>query len=193
MIEKEIKIGKINILGQKCDDSDNADLKSLYETWISFRSISKKFYQRANLPESLTELMITKHVIGAYRKIKILKSYRGAKTKFDCYDEIEKKYIEVKGCSIPNDLTSFSPKPFFDILYFVDFSSLDGKYKIFKININSNEIMDIKVNSNETFRDQAKKSSTGGKRRPHFSLYETFINKQNYCKGYPEFEGDLNN
>ena len=31
--------------------------------------------------------------------------------------EIEDEIIEVKACSIPNDLTSWSPKPYFDKLY----------------------------------------------------------------------------
>ena len=41
-------------------------------------------------------------------------------TKFDCYDSLKDRIVEVKGCSIPNDLTSWSPKPYFDVFYFVD-------------------------------------------------------------------------
>ena len=48
MIEKEINIGKLKILGQKCDESDNADLYSLFNSWLSFKNLSKKFRQRAN-------------------------------------------------------------------------------------------------------------------------------------------------
>jgi hypothetical protein len=193
MFEKEINIGKLKILGQKCDERDNTDLYSFFNSWLSFKNLSKKFRQRANLPESLTELIVTKHSSEIYRKIKVLKPAKGVKTKFDCYDEAEKKFVEVKGCSVSNDLTSFSPKPYFDYFCLVDFSSLDGKYKVYRININSEEIMNIKVNSTETFRDQAEKSSSGGKRRPHFSIYETFINKKKYCEGSPTFEGSLIN
>ena len=42
MIEKEINIGKLKILGQKCDESDNADLYSLFNSWLSFKNLSKK-------------------------------------------------------------------------------------------------------------------------------------------------------
>ena len=77
---------------------------------------------------------------------------------------------------------------YFDFFCFVDFSSLDGKYKIYKINISSEELKNLKVNENgETFQEQI-----DSKRRPRFSVYDKFINCQNKCTGEPLFEGDLN-
>ena len=111
-------------------------------------------------------------------------------TKFDCYDKLNDKIVEVKACSVPNDLTSWSPKPYFDIFYFVDFSTLDGKYKIYEISINNDEMMDIKVNSTQTFREVVSRSNPP---RPRFSVFETFINPKFKCSGYPVFEDDLKN
>ena len=82
-------------------------------------------------------------------------------TKFDCYKEDTKEIIEVKGCSVTPDLTSWSPKPFFDFFCFVDFSTLDGKYKIYKINITSEELKNLKVNKNgETIAEGKKTTQT---------------------------------
>ena len=94
--------------------------------------------------------------------------------------------IEVKGCSIYPDLTTWSPGPYFDVLYFVDFSSLDGKYKIFQINITHKELADAKVNNLQTYQDQINQG-----RRPRFSLYDTYVSPGYKCSGKPVYEGNL--
>lgn len=188
VIEKEIKIldGLMKVLGHRYDDSDNSKLLKLFNSWINYQTAGEFFHQRTNIPEGLTESIVAKDIPNVYRKIKVIRSLAG-KSKFDCYKTDTKQFIEVKGCSITNDLTSWSPKPFFDFFCFVDFSTLDGKYKIFQININSEELKNENISTSETFQDQINK-----KRRPRFSVYEKFINKSYRCTGKPIVEGDLN-
>jgi len=190
MIEKEINITeKFKILGAKYDDTDIPNFLSTLNSWVKYKGDLKKIEGRnPNIPESLTEGIITKHFDNTYRKIKVLRNNDKSLTKFDCYKEDTKEIIEVKGCSVTPDLTSWSPKPFFHFFCFVDFSTLDGKYKIYKINITSEELKNLKVNKNgETFQDQI-----DSKRRPRFSVYENFINCKKNCTGTPLFAGDLN-
>ena len=193
MIEKELtnQDGKLKFLGHRYDDNDNKGFLKLFTTWLAYKKAGTKYYQRANLPESLTEGLVAKLIDNTYRKVKILKTKAksGVKTKFDCYNDEMDKIIEVKGCSVPNDLTSWSPKPFFDLFYFLDFSSLDGKYKIYEINVSSDseEFLGIK-NKNGTSNLDLMKAS----RRPRFSVYEHFINKKIGCDGNPLISGDLN-
>ena len=190
MIEKEITLKNgLKIIGHKYDDKDKANLLKLFNTWIEYKNAGKIFNQRANLPESLTEGLITLHLDNVYRKIKISKSKKGAKTKFDCYNENTKKIIEVKGASIPNDLSSWSPKPFFDLFYFVDFSSLDGKYNIYELNISSSSSKFLGV-KNKKGKTNAQLMRAG--RRPRFSIIEEFINKKVGCNGEPLVSGNLN-
>ena len=190
MISKEIKINeKFTILGTKYSDDDNANFLSVLNSWITYKeSLNKIDGRNPNIPESLTEGLVSKHYSDTYRKIKIIKNTNKSLTKFDCYKSDTNQIIEVKGCSVMPDLTSWSPKPFFDFFCFVDFSSLDGKYKIFQINITSEELKNLEVNINgETFQDQI-----NSKRRPRFSVYEKFINSKYKCTGEPIFSGDLN-
>jgi len=190
MEHKEISITeKFKILGAKYDDSDTPNFLSTLNTWLKYKNALKKIDGRnPNIPEALTEGIITKHFENTYRKIKVLKNRDKSLTKFDCYKEDTNEIIEVKGCSITPDLTSWSPKPFFDFFCFVDFSSLDGKYKIFKIDITSEELRSLKVNKNgETFQNQI-----DSKRRPRFSVYEHFVTCKKNCDGAPLYIGDLN-
>jgi len=190
MISKEIKINeKFTILGTKYSDDDNANFLSVLNSWISYKeSLNKIDGRNPNIPESLTEGLVSKHYSDTYRKIKIIRNNNKSLTKFDCYKLDTNQIIEVKGCSVMPDLTSWSPKPFFDFFCFVDFSSLDGKYKIFQIDITSEELKNLEVNINgETFQDQI-----NSKRRPRFSVYEKFINSKYKCTGEPIFSGDLN-
>jgi len=180
------KKGIITIVAHRYDESDNTKLLNLFNTWMNYKNAGAYFKQRANTPEGLTESVVAKDLPNVYRKISVKKNKKGI-TKFDCYKKDTNEIIEVKGCSIPNDLTSWSPKPYFDFFCFVDFSSLDGKYKIFKININSEELKSLEISANETFQEQIDK-----KRRPRFSVYEKFITPKNRCTGLPIFEGDLN-
>jgi len=193
MIEKKLtnQNEKLTFLGHRYDDSDDKGFLGLITTWLAYKNAGKKYHQRANLPEALTEGLVAKEIENTYRKIKILKTKpkSGVKTKFDCYNDVSNKIVEVKGCSIPNDLTSWSPKPFFDLFYFVDFSTLDGKYKIYEIKVSSNssEFLNIK---NKKGKPISKIMKEG--KRPRFSVFEHFINKKVECDGNPLILGDLN-
>jgi len=193
MTEKEIinQDGKLKFLGHRYDNTDNKGFLKLFKTWLAYKNAGKKYHQRANLPESLTEGLVAKDIENTYRKVGIIKTKpkSGVQTKFDCFNEKLNKIIEVKGCSIPNDLTSWSPKPFFDLFYFVYFSSLDGKYKIYEINVSSNseEFLSIKNVKGKTNLDLMNAG-----RRPRFSVYEHFVNKKIGCDGNPLIIGDLN-
>jgi len=185
-IEDGFDYGELKFLAHRYEKIDNLKFLSLFNGWIDYKKVGDFFGQRANLPEGLSEGVVAKDIDNVFRYKKSLKNKHG-KSKFDCYNEKTGEIIEVKGCSIPNDLTSWSPGPYFDVLYFVDFSSLDGKYKIFQINTTHHEIKHEMINENETFQDQIDK-----KRRPRFSLHEKYVTPGYKCLGIPIYEGDLN-
>lgn len=184
-IKDGFNYGELKFLAHRYENEDNPKFLALFDGWLKFRSAGTFFGQRVNLPEGLTEGVVAKDIEGVYRYKKSIKNNHG-KSKFDCYNEITNEVIEVKGCSIFPDLTTWSPGPYFDVLYFVDFSSLDGKYKIFRINITHKELAKAMVNNNETYQDQIDKG-----RRPRFSLYNTYVTPGYKCSGTPVHEGDL--
>ena len=185
------RTGTLTIRGVRFEPDDSQKFAQLFFRWLEYKNSGEFVKQRANIPEGLTEGLVAKDIPHIYRKQGDNYSNPDREpTKFDCYDKLNDKIVEVKACSVPNDLTSWSPKPYFDIFYFVDFSTLDGKYKIYEISINSDEIMDIKVNSTQTFREVVSRSNPP---RPRFSVFETFIYPKFKCSGYPVVEDDLNN
>ena len=185
------RTGTLTIRGVRFELDDSQKFAQLFFRWLEYKNSGEFVKQRANIPEGLTEGLVAKDIPHVYRKQGDNYSNPDREpTKFDCYDKLNDKIVEVKACSIPNDLTSWSPKPYFDIFYFVDFSTLDGKYKIYEISINSDEIMDIKVNSTQTFEEVVSRPNPP---RPRFSVFDTFINPKFKCSGYPVVEDDLNN
>ena len=70
MISKEIKINeKFTILGTKYSDDDNANFLSVLNSWISYKeSLNKIDGRNPNIPESLTEGLVSKHYSDTYRK-----------------------------------------------------------------------------------------------------------------------------
>jgi Bsp6I restriction endonuclease len=55
----------------------------------------------------------------------------GANSSFDCYEPQKSKRIQVKACSVEEDLTSFGPDSVWDEIYFVHFypnKKYDGSY-----------------------------------------------------------------
>jgi len=185
------RTGTLTIRGVRFEPDDSQKFAQLFFRWLEYKNSGEFVKQRANIPEGLTEGLVAKDIPHIYRKQGDNYSNPDREpTKFDCYDKLNDKIVEVKACSVPNDLTSWSPKPYFDIFYFVDFSTLDGKYKIYEISINSDEIMDIKVNSTQTFREVVSRPNPP---RPRFSVFDTFINPKFKCSGYPVVEDDLNN
>ena len=202
MIEKEFTIktrvskkgynkglthGKLTFIGARYELSELEKFKNLYQKWIEYKAAGQFVHQRANLPEGLTEGLVSTHIPDVVRKMKINSNKsKFHVSKFDCYNPIKDEIIEVKGCSIPDDLTSWSPDPYFDVLYFVDFSKLDGSYDIYKIDTTDEELRNEKVSDTETFQQQIDKS-----RRPRFSVFEKYINQSYKCSGSPEYSGNL--
>lgn len=181
-------VGKLVFNGIRFEDSDKPKFKQLFNKWKAYKESGEFVEQRANIPEGLTEGIVAKDIRGIFRKGK--KNDKKSKfptTKFDCYCSLENKIVEVKACSIPNDLTSWSPKPYFDVFYFVDFSSMDGKYEIYKIETTDSEILGETVTAKgTTFRQQVANG-----RRPRFSVFEKYIIPKYKCSGKPIFYGDL--
>ena len=183
-----VQTGKLTFTGIKFEDSDKSKFKKLFQSYKSFKEAGNFVNQRVNIPEGLTEGLVAKDIEGIYW----YKSYENKKskyptTKFDCFCSLENKIVEVKACSITPDLTSWSPKPYFDILYFVAFSSMDGKYDIYKINTTDQEIAkEIVTAGGETFQEQINSS-----RRPRFSLFQKYVDPKYKCTGNPVFSGDL--
>ena len=183
-----VKNGKLVFTGIKFEQSDKSKFKELFESWKLFKEAGQFVSQRVNIPEGLTEGLVSKDLEGVYW----YESYDQKKskyptTKFDCYSSKDNKIVEVKACSIMPDLTSWSPKPYFDVLYFVDFSSMDGKYDIYKINTTNEEIAKESVTpGGETFQEQINSN-----RRPRFSLFEKYVEQKYKCSGSPIFSGDL--
>lgn len=181
-------VSNLKILTHRYEPSDLKKFQDLYRAWEHFDKVGEFFDQRVNIPEGLTEGLVAKDIPNIYRYKKCIKNPQNGKTKFDCYDIQNKKVIEVKAASILPDLTSWSPDPFFDLLYFVDFSSRDGKYKIYEILLTSKMLMKVQVSATETFEDQV---CNNRKKRPRFPVQEHFILKKNLCTGLPVFQGDL--
>ena len=212
MIEKTFKIdtepspkgvkdgkikGELTFIGHRYEKKDLDKFRKLFETWRDMSEAKEFFNQNSssskygrggvNLPEELSEGVVAKDINGVYRFRRQVKNKFG-KAKFDCYNDQTKEIIEVKGCSIKPDLTSWTSDPYFDILYFVDFSSLDGKYKIYEIKITHKQLKKIKVSETQTFEDQTKNEK---KMRPRFPIFKNFINPTYKCTGTPIFTGDI--
>ena len=193
-LQKGLSKGELTFIAHRYEKKDLDKFRKLFESWLGMVE-SKAFFNESdtldtagravNLPEELSEGVVAKDIKGVYRYRKQIKNKFG-KSKFDCYNIKTQEFIEVKGCCIKPDLTTWSSLPYFDVLYFVDFSSRDGKYKIFEINITNEELKKVKVNSTETFEEQI--NST---RRPRFPLYEKFVEPKYKCSGSPCVSGDL--
>ena len=182
--------GKLIFTGVKFQESEKSKFKKLFQSWKLFKEAGEFVNQRVNIPEGLTEGLVSKDIEDVYwYESYDQKQSKYPTTKFDCYSSVDNKIVEVKACSIKPDLTSWSPKPYFDVLYFVDFSSMDGKYDIYKINTSDLEIAQETVTAGgETFQQQINSN-----RRPRFSLFEKYIDKKYKCSGSPLFSGDLFN
>ena len=126
--------------------------------------ISKKKIRNDNFPSHISE-NIAKFAI--YKKYKIMPNWDtdSGDLEIDLINFTKK--LEIKGFSSTGP-TSFGPTEAWDIIYFVDArKSQKFLFKIYEIKLsNKSEIFqNIKVNKNETFKDQADK-----KRRPRISF-----------------------
>ncbi len=163
------------------DSSDISQLKDIYLKWVQLSDQLQKYGgRRINLPELLSEAIFCIN----YNAGRLTKSIPDANSSFDCYIPNQEKRIQVKACSVDEDLTSFGPDSVWDELYFIHFypnKKYDGRYNIYLI---PNELIyNQKVNSFQTMREQQKLN-----RRPRFSIIKEIVNTQ---KIKPAIEGIL--
>jgi hypothetical protein len=168
--------GPYNFKLQFFTNADIALLKLVYKSWNDLSTVLEaNGGRRLNIPEFLSE-GIYSLVFNAGRKIEKIKGQRGKpNTSFDCFNVKTGKRIQVKACSVSEDLTSFGPKTQWDELYFVHFlptNKYDGSYEIYLIN--NNDIYNQKVNKTQTMRDVQLKG-----KRPRFSIIKEIIRKKN--------------
>jgi hypothetical protein len=160
--------GLFNVNLQFFDKTDQQKLKDIYNRWVSLSNDLQNFGgRRINLPELLSEAVFCMNFSSG----RMTQSISGANTSFDCYDLKRKKRIQVKACSVEEDLTSFGPDSIWDEIYFIHFypnNAYDGSYKIYLID--NNLIYSQKVNGNQTMHQQQQQG-----RRPRFSIVKEII------------------
>lgn len=133
-----------------------------YFLWKELDLIIRQSHTRGiNIPETITEALLC-YVSG-------FKLNRGAGG--DAFDSVTNRVIEVKATSnFDRDTSSFSPREEFDALYFVRLDKRNDKMYFYDLNLNSNQLKNIRVNSTQTLGEQ---QSQG--RRPRFSIIEKII------------------
>lgn len=161
--------GKFTANLQYFDSTDAKALKDIYNKWVQLSDQLQKYGgRRINLPELLSEAIFCIN-FNAGRLIK--SKMQGANSSFDCYEPKKSKRIQVKACSVEEDLTSFGPDSVWDEIYFVHFypnKKYDGSYNIYLIP--NNLIYNQKVNATQTMRQQQELN-----RRPRFSIMKEII------------------
>lgn len=161
--------GKFTANLQFFDSTDLGALKDIYTKWVQLSDQLQKYGgRRINLPELLSEAIFCIN-FDAGRLIN--SKMPGANSSFDCYEPKKGKRIQVKACSVEEDLTSFGPDSVWDEIYFVHFfpnKKYDGSYNIYLIP--NDLIYNQKVNANQTMRQQQELN-----RRPRFSIMKEII------------------
>ena len=164
------------------DPDDKQRLLKIYQNWVELSNEIKELGgRRVNIPEVLSESVFCLHFSAG----RLIGSIPGANASFDCFDIDSHKRIQVKACSISEDLTSFGPKSVWDQLFFIHFypnGTYDGCYNIYEIP--NNLIYSHKINKNQTFLQQQQQL-----RRPRFSLMKDIIGPH---KIKTRIQGDLN-
>lgn len=123
------------------------------------RSVSNR---GINMPDAISEPMAC-YCLGLLWNI--------GPTKGDATDKYKKKIIEFKATSrFEGDLSSFGPDCKFDNIYVLRFNLKENTLYIYNLNMSSEDLATIKVNSHQTFGDQQRQG-----RRPHISLVDLFI------------------
>ena len=175
----KIQTIKANVYGEESvfeaiqyDFSDISKLKNTFDAWINLKQQSKILHGRSpNIPECISEtcLCFVANMVRFYKSKKLKSS------SFDCFDLVKQKAGQAKTGSILKDLTTFSPKPKWDILYFLDFyndGNLDGTFKFYEIP--DEYIFNWPVNSMFTFKEivENNKNKKGPGARPHVNMKE---------------------
>ena len=120
IINKKIKLPEGDFL---CDlqtwgKKDKKILLKIYNNWVALSDLlEKNGGRRINLPELLSEAIFCLH----FKAGRLTSNISKANTSFDCYDYKNNSRIQVKACSVKEDLTSFGPRSVWDQLFFVHF------------------------------------------------------------------------
>lgn len=158
-------------------EEDKKIIKFIYESWLELsRSLKTLGSRGVNIPEGLSETAVC--MFKSWYRVNN-SSLGIAKTSFDAYDpkgETNTNRVQIKACSIDNDLTSFGPNSVWDRIFFADFYN-DGQWngKVVLYEINTQDIREHRVNLGQAFTDQQ-----GEKRRPRFSIKKDLISQGKY-------------
>ncbi len=172
-----IIIHRAEVFGEDCEmklmefsSSDAEKWRELFRMWKNLKLGLKEYKARGtNFPEGLSEVAFCLYS-GSKKFVKKIRG--GASASFDTFNVENNRAEQIKASSINSDLSSFGPKSKWDDLYFLDFYNngrLDGRFNLYKIP--TEEVYRVKVNSEQTFRDQQLEG-----RRPRFSITKEFIN-----------------
>jgi len=144
---------------------DRELIKKLYFDWKQLNDRLKKISTRGiNLPEAISENAFALFSPYCVRIV----SLKGMKCSFDCINLKTGSRIQIKASSVISDLTSFGPRSEWDELFFLDFSSGNGSFKVYKIE--QDWIYKHMVNKRQSFQQQQEEN-----RRPRFSIIEDII------------------
>ena len=161
----QINSKEIEALVTTFEPLDRWKLKRLYFRWKKLNDSIKIISTRGiNLPEAISENAFCLFFPECIRVVKL----KQGKCSFDVLNRKTGSRIQIKASSIDEDLTSFGPRSEWDELFFLDFSSGNGSFKVYKIE--KSWIYEYKVNKNQTFAEQQIES-----RRPRFSITENII------------------
>lgn len=147
------------------DVSRFKDAIKAYFLWKELDTIIRTSHTRGiNIPETITESLLC--FVSDFRL------NRGSSG--DAYDVINERVIEIKATSnYDRDTTSFSPKEEFDGLFFVRLDKRNDVMYFYDLEMNSEDLKKIKVNSTQTLEDQQKQG-----RRPRFSVIRCIIEEK---------------
>lgn len=170
--------GRFYALVDKFDSSDCNSFKQIYDSWrILCNQLESIGARKVNLPDGLSECGFC-YFFNFWRTNDGVPG--ATHSSFDAYDPVTHNRIQIKGCSVEKDLTSFGPDSVWDILYFVDFyKEGEWDYTFDVYIIPNDDIYNMKVNKGQTFSEQQAQG-----RRPRFSIIEKIINPNKLLPKY---------
>src|SRR3989344_5877863 len=168
----KIEWRKYNINGKEIEalvtiheSLDRWRLRRLFSRWKKLNDDIKRISTRGiNLPEAISENAFCIFFPECVRVVKL----KQGKCSYDVLNRKTGSRIQIKASSVDEELTSFGPRSEWDELFFLDFSSGNGSFKVYKIE--PDWIYKHKVNVNQTFEDQQRQG-----RRPRFSITYNLI------------------
>lgn len=156
-MSKKVSIDLVTVDASRFKDAIKA-----YFLWKELDTIIRSSHTRGiNIPETITETLLC-----FVSNFKLNKGTSG-----DAYDDKNKRIIEIKATSnYDRDTTSFSPKEEFDALYFVRLDKRNDVMYFYDLEMNSEDLKKVQVNSTQTLKDQQDQG-----RRPRFSVIKFVI------------------